>query len=217
MESLHEEWRPVVGFEGTHEVSSLGRVRSLLSNKVLKPIKHTGGYRCVSPCGKRHRTIHSLVAAAFIGPRPHGLDINHIDGDKTNNAAVNLEYVTRKENMQHARRTGLWENAGENNGRATATNEQVRKAYELVKGGMPRNEAAAAAGIATHVVSAAVLGKHWGLEPLPKRRSIRWTDEAIARAVELRRSGMTVLAASRETGIPEETIRRHYVKSISAA
>lgn len=215
MESLHEEWRPVVGFEGTHEVSNLGRVRSLLSNKVLKQGKHTQGYRTVSPCGRRHKTVHSLVAAAFIGPRPHGLDINHIDGDKTNNAAANLEYVTRKENMQHARRTGLLENAGENNGRATATNEQVRQAYELVKGGMSRNDAAAAVGIAKHVVSAAVLGKHWGFEPLPKRKSIRWQDDTIARAIELRRSGMTVLAVSRETGIPEETVRRHYVKSLA--
>lgn len=76
--------------------------------RVLRPQPHNNGYRTVSPDGRKHKTIHSLVAAAFLGPRPDGCDVNHIDGDKTNNAASNLEYVTRKENMQHAMATGLW-------------------------------------------------------------------------------------------------------------
>lgn len=46
--------------------------------------------------------VHALVAAAFIGERPEGLDVNHKDGDKTNNRACNLEYVTRSENVLHS-------------------------------------------------------------------------------------------------------------------
>lgn len=231
MEILHEEWRPVVGREGQNEVSSLGSVRSLdriveyksvlggtfqkaMKGRVLKEGKHNAGYRTVSMDGRRGLTIHSIVAAAFIGPRPAGCDINHIDGDKTNNCAANLEYCTRKENMEHARRTGLWENAGENNGRATATNEQVLHAYELAKSGMSRKDAAAKTGIAEHVVQAAVTGRHWGLPPLPKRKSVRWTDEQIARCIELRRSGLTTTRISELTGVPDETVRRHCNKAL---
>jgi hypothetical protein len=54
------------------------------------------------------RDIHDLVALAFLGPRPAGMVINHIDGNKTNNVPSNLEYVTQKENIAHSYRTGTW-------------------------------------------------------------------------------------------------------------
>lgn len=231
MESLHEEWRSVVGREGQNEVSSLGRVRSLdrvveFSNrwggtsyanrkgKILKPGKHNQGYRVVSMDGRKSQTIHSLVAAAFIGPRPKGFDINHIDGDKTNNAAANLEYVTRRGNMAHAQRTGLWDNRGEMNGQATATNAQVKAAYDLVASGLSRKEAAGRIGIAAHVVGAACVGRHWGLAPLPKRKSCRWSDDQIAECVELRKSGVTLDEIEQRTGVPNETVRRHCNKAL---
>jgi hypothetical protein len=215
MEIVHEEWRPVKGREGQNEVSNLGRVRS--RRKILKPLPHTSGYRCVSLDGRRARTIHSIVAEAFIGPRPDGMEVNHIDGDKTNNAVSNLEYVTRKRNMAHARETGLWDNRGELNGRATATNAQVEEAHRLVAGGMTHKQAAEVVGIPTHVVSAAATGRHWGLEPIPKRRSIRWTNEQIEQCVQLRLSGCTIAEISRRTGVPDETVRRHCVKQCTSA
>jgi hypothetical protein len=46
------------------------------------------------------RYVHSLVAEAFIGPRPIGLEVRHLDGDSTNNAVDNLRYGTHAENMQ---------------------------------------------------------------------------------------------------------------------
>lgn len=51
--------------------------------------------------------VHALVAALFIGPRPTGHEINHIDGDKANNSVSNLEYVTPKQNTHHAFHNGL--------------------------------------------------------------------------------------------------------------
>lgn len=57
---------------------------------------------------KRYRTVHSIIAESFIGPRPEGLTINHIDGNKYNNSASNLEYMTSGDNVRHAHRMGLY-------------------------------------------------------------------------------------------------------------
>lgn len=107
-----EEWRPVVGFEGVYEVSCLGRMRRLA-------VKHSprGHMLSLRPDGrgyritilqrgprKRKARIHQFVAAAFIGPLPSPKhEVNHRDGVRSNNRLANLEYVTRHENMQHAR------------------------------------------------------------------------------------------------------------------
>ena len=54
--------------------------------------------------------VHSLVALAFIGPRPEGMEVNHKDCDKQNNALNNLEYVTHGENQRHAAQMGRMSN-----------------------------------------------------------------------------------------------------------
>ncbi len=110
-----EEWRPVRGFRGRYDVSNLGRVRICArrfeGGYRLAKQTNSDGYRIVGmtdDSGKRiTSTVHSLVAAVFIGPRPSGKLINHIDGVKSSNAATNLEYVTAAENAQHAVRLGL--------------------------------------------------------------------------------------------------------------
>lgn len=66
--------------------------------------KTKAGYCLIGAEGKLH-TIHSLIAEAFLGPRPEGYDIDHIDGDKSNNHPSNLEYVTHKENMRRYYKT----------------------------------------------------------------------------------------------------------------
>ena len=124
MSEQQSSWRPVVGFESLYEVSDTGEVRrigkahrcgkgrggSARLGRPIKPQKHRGGYLAVQlwRLGKMHRPLlHRVVAAAFIGPCPEGMEVNHIDGVKTNNAASNLEYVDRSQNMLHAYRTGL--------------------------------------------------------------------------------------------------------------
>ncbi|MDF2707066.1 MAG: hypothetical protein K0R62_2718 [Nonomuraea muscovyensis] len=103
-----ERWLPVVGWEGLYEVSSQGRVRSLYSGTRSKtgfPKPHCtsrGQYMAVdlSRQGKRKTiAVHVLVAAAFIGPRPDGMDVCHNDGDSLNNRPENLRYGTRSENV----------------------------------------------------------------------------------------------------------------------
>lgn len=123
MNSLNEEWRDVAGFDGLYQVSNLGRVRScdrfssrpvsrkrFLRGKILKLILHGKGYFVVNlfaSFGRTTKEVHRLVAESFLGDRPKGFHVNHIDGNKLNNCAENLEYCSPKENTQHAFRLGL--------------------------------------------------------------------------------------------------------------
>lgn len=109
---MKELFKEVVGYEGKYAVSNLGNVMSLnylntKKSKLLTPIKHHGGYLIVHLGENKIKMIHTLVAEAFI-PNPEGKRfVNHIDGNKHNNSVSNLEWVTSKENMNHAIRTGL--------------------------------------------------------------------------------------------------------------
>lgn len=99
-------WRPVVGFEGHYEVSALGDVRNVKTGRAQA--KNTMGRGYIKAefwrDGERTQTsVHRVVAEAFL-PRRDGLnEVNHIDGDKTNNAAWNLEWTDRKGNTDHSR------------------------------------------------------------------------------------------------------------------
>lgn len=105
-----ENWKPVIGYEDLYMVSDNGNVMSLNYNHTKKPklltIKnHHTGYKFVMLCrnGKNaNKTIHRLVAEAFI-QNPQKLPIvNHKDGDKSNNSVKNLEWVTASENKRHS-------------------------------------------------------------------------------------------------------------------
>ena len=113
-------WKPIVGWEGYYSVSSSGQIRRDMAasgtqlGRELCFGKSRAGYLNVALSRNHKRSkyfVHRLVAEAFIGPRPIGKEINHIDGNPANNSAANLEYVTRQENTLHAihvlgRRTG---------------------------------------------------------------------------------------------------------------
>lgn len=98
--------------------------------KVLKPALSPDGYyktMLKRDDGKYcSLTVHKFVALAFHGSKPKGKEINHKDGDKTNNAPDNLEYVTRSENILHAYRNGLaTPMKGSKNGMAKLTEQDV--------------------------------------------------------------------------------------------
>ena len=107
------DWKSVVGYEGRYEVSLSGEVRSILTGRILKPGTQSRGYQTVvlydgsSPKRPQSKTVHSLVAEAFLGPRPDKMTINHLDGDKSNNRLDNLEYCSMSDNARHAVAHGL--------------------------------------------------------------------------------------------------------------
>ncbi len=106
-----EEWRPIPGFEHCGEVSSLGRIRSRYG-VIRKTVLSNTGYQRVGlskPGGKNtnYVIVHRLVALAFCPGYQDGYTVNHVDGDKLNNVATNLEWVNHKNNIRHAYRLGL--------------------------------------------------------------------------------------------------------------
>lgn len=102
-----EEWKPVVDYETLYEVSSLGKVRSLRSGKLLKYSLGTTGYQQVNlrkDSKPRTMLVHRLVAQAFLS-NPNSLpQVNHIDENKANNSIENLEWCTSKHNANHGTR-----------------------------------------------------------------------------------------------------------------
>ena len=122
---MEEIWKAVPGYEGLYEVSDLGRVRSFargVNGRLLKPGKASNGYFTVCLGRGKSRTLHSLVAEAFIGPKPSGQEVLHKDGTRTNNCVHNLRYGTRAENIRDAVVQGTWltpgRTAGQIKGRA---------------------------------------------------------------------------------------------------
>lgn len=82
-----------------------------VGGNILKPKTKNNGYQEVAlhlhPGKQTSRYVHRLVADTWIGPIPRGMEVNHIDGNKKNNAITNLEIVTRKQNAIHAYKNGL--------------------------------------------------------------------------------------------------------------
>lgn len=106
---MKEKWVSVPDYKNVYEVSDAGNVRRVGGGKLKPHVNFRNGY--VYVCLSKHNQkktyrLHRIVAKAFLGDR-EDMQVNHIDGNKTNNSLSNLEWVTQSENMKHAYRTGL--------------------------------------------------------------------------------------------------------------
>lgn len=114
------KWVPVLGMEGKYEVSDTGLVRSVdrviervkfgsyfRKGRVLIPMSNGNNYLYVGLGNLKKSAVHRVVLSSFCGYTEGKPEVNHIDGDKSNNSLSNLEWVSRSENNIHAYRTGL--------------------------------------------------------------------------------------------------------------
>jgi DNA-binding CsgD family transcriptional regulator len=169
-----EIWKDVVGYEGLYEVSNLGQVRSIRRDigagrkggGLIKGYITKVGYRYVGigvrGVSKRGCSVHRMVCKAF-HPNPLNKEtVNHIDGDKSNNRASNLEWSTWTENNRHARRTGLNIAArGERSGNSKLTEADVIRIRWLSDNGMKNKDIAIIYGLSRRGVSFIVSRINW--------------------------------------------------------
>lgn len=110
---IQEEWRPVPNYEGLYDASNFGRIRSLdrwaknwrgdffRKGNILRPGKQTSGYLCVGLWKDgmaKTFLVHRLIWETFNGKIPEGMEVNHINEDKTNCSLSNLNLLTHKAN-----------------------------------------------------------------------------------------------------------------------
>lgn len=110
---MNEIWKDIKGYEGLYQVSNTGKVISILSRRERKVSVKDNGYGYLPLVKYKIHTkfqIHRLVAEHFIPNSENKPEVNHKDGNKLNNCADNLEWVTHKENIAHAHREGLMSN-----------------------------------------------------------------------------------------------------------
>lgn len=181
MNPTTEIWKSVLGYEGSHEVSNQGRVRSLdrvIPSRWKTPMQIRGRVIFQFLWGdttrqrywhvRLHRngsircfTVHSLVAKAFHA-NPHKLpEVNHKDGNKHNNNDWNLEWCTRHHNNQHALDIGLRTTRGEGCHFAKITESVALRVRQLARDGKRNYVIAGLLGVKAANVSAIVLRKSW--------------------------------------------------------
>ena len=153
---MSEIWKDIIGFEGSYQISSLGRIRSLdrfvnCKNGGLKLFK--GQIKNVSENKRRYKSIclsknsktknfdiHRLLAIHFIPNPENKKEVNHIDGNRMNNNLSNLEWNTPSENALHAHKIRLVSNTGRKNHKRARklTDKQVIDIKKNHKKGMAK-------------------------------------------------------------------------------
>lgn len=166
------EWRPIPEWP-EYEASSDGQVRRVMLKRGTRGAQHLmarstavwGGYPFVS-LTRDYRSVghyvHRLVAAAFLGPCPEGMEVNHKDSNRQNNHVDNLEYVTRAENMLHAYRVGgRIQRYGEQSPNSRLTTAQAFEIWQLRQSGIGVRELGRRYAISPRVISKIQSGTAW--------------------------------------------------------
>lgn len=175
-----EEWRAVPGFEGYYEVSSHGRVRSLdrlctggrwgnmrrRKGRVLAQVrdKRDGRFHVILAKDKKHTTyrVSTLVALAFIGPRPLGLEVCHLFDDKSDNSVGSLYYGTHQQNCDDRTRNGKTMRGEKATGaKLTANNVREIKSALREPGKYTQAELGERYGVTREAISGIARGKNW--------------------------------------------------------
>ena len=175
---LTEVWKDIPDFEGSYQVSNMGRVRSVdrviaikdgsmrkHKGKVLKTYLNNKGYELLklsNDNGVTNKTVHRLVLETF---KPHvnmkDLEVNHMDGDKLNNHLTNLEWSTGHDNVLHAYNTGLITNIGEGSPNAKLSNADVLEILQRLDTGESQKDIRLDYGVSKSCISMINSGLRW--------------------------------------------------------
>ena len=170
-----EEWRQAVGFSEKYWVSNMGRIFTTSAHNkpnnpaIMKPAldfdKRKGATGYLRTVMDRHSIrVHRVVAMAWVPNSENKPFVNHINGDKTDTRAENLEWRTNSENQLHAYRTGLEKPMrGEQNPKSKMTDEQVRQfKWEWSHDRkMSRKQYAEKLGVSEAAIKDIIRGKSW--------------------------------------------------------
>lgn len=170
-----EKWRQAVGFSDRYYVSNMGRIFTTSAHNkpnnptIMKPArsfdKRRGSWEyCKTVLDSRTVVVHRVVATTWV-PNPENKPfVNHINGNKADNRAENLEWCTTSENLLHAYRTGLEKKQlGQKHHAAKMTNEQVRQfkwewAHDRK---MSRKQYAEKLGVSEATIKDIIRGRSW--------------------------------------------------------
>ena len=152
-----EEYRVIPGFPD-YQISNLGNVKSFKRKtpKVMRPQKWCNGYRMIAlrRGDKYHfRLVHVLVMLAFVGTKPDGLCIRHLDGNPSNNQLTNLTYGTMSENQQDRIAHGTYG--------MKLTVRKVRIIRGLAKCGFTQKRLAEIFGVNRNAISKVIRRQTW--------------------------------------------------------
>lgn len=158
-----EIWATVENFTN-YKISNLGRVKNVRTN-TIKKLDYSRAYAQVSLYNKGQNKkflIHRLVATAFCSNPKNKNFVNHIDGNKLNNHANNLEWVTASENMVHAFSNSLIDfNIGEECSWAKLNEKQVLKIVEMFQNGQSQTQLAKLFKVTRSAIYRLLTGKNW--------------------------------------------------------
>ena len=164
-----EIWKDIIGYEGEYQISNYGRVRGLLDKHrqirkepfIRKTRVGKEGYLYLNLFkNSKSKTfkIHRLVAIHFIPNEFTKTDVNHIDGNKTNNKFLNLEWVSKKENYHHSVLIGLQNPVGQDNWNSKLLEIDV---YNIRKSKLSRKELSKFYSVSITTINNIITNKSW--------------------------------------------------------
>lgn len=159
-----EIFKDIVRFENKYQISNTGKVRNKKTGLLIKPQYNQRGYQYVYLSISKYKRIkwyiHRLVGFHFIPNPENKPQINHKDGNHLNNNVGNLEWVTNKENQEHAVLNNL-HFQGETHRSSKFTKESIKLLPKLIEIGFSLVEINKLTGVAIQNIDKIISGKTW--------------------------------------------------------